>query len=198
MKQNREIEAADYLGDEEIVELYWQRNEAAIRETDRKYGSLLYTIAFNIVHNEADSEECVNDTYLGTWNKIPPARPSLFRAFLAKITRNTAVDVFRRNTADKRIPSELTVSLHELDECIQYEEGQGEAARILAIAEILNTYLRALPPRQEFIFVCRYYYADSVPSIAKMLQLSESTIFRELAKIREGLKTRLQEEGYYL
>ncbi|MBQ8345502.1 MAG: sigma-70 family RNA polymerase sigma factor [Clostridia bacterium] len=194
MKQLTEQERGRFLEDDEIVELYWGRDEEAIRETDRKYGKYLYTIAYHIVHDRSDCEECLNDTYLGTWNRIPPARPSLFRAFLAKIMRNTAVDKFRAKTAEKRVPSELTVSLDELDECVQYRDD----GVVSAIASILNDYLRSLTPRAEFIFVCRYYYADRVADIAQMLQMSESTVFRELATIREGLKKRLQEEGYYL
>ena len=90
------------MPDGEIIELYWKREEAAISETDKKYGKYLYRIAYNIVHDELDCEECLNDTYLGTWNRIPPARPNVFQIFLSKIMRNIAVDRFRKNTAKKR------------------------------------------------------------------------------------------------
>ena len=99
------------MSDEDIVALYFARNEKAISETDLKYGRYLFTIAYNIVHDRLDCEECLNDTYLGTWNAIPPHRPPVFQVFLSKIMRNTAVDKFRKTRASKRIPSELVVSL---------------------------------------------------------------------------------------
>ena len=104
------------LEDNEIIELYWERDEEAISETDKKYGRYLFTIANNIVNNRLDSEECVNDTYLGTWNAIPPTRPNVFQVFLSKVMRNIAVDKFREKSAQKRIPSELMSSLDEISE----------------------------------------------------------------------------------
>jgi hypothetical protein len=122
--------------DDAIVELYWQRDENAIKETDRKYGEYLLVIADNIVHNRLDSEECLNDTYLGTWNRIPPTRPVSLQAFLTRIMRNVSVGKFRQNTADKRIPSELITSLDELEDCIAGESSvdSERAARELAVA----------------------------------------------------------------
>ncbi len=184
------------MSDEEIVSLYWDRDEKAIDITDRKYGRHLYTIAYNILRDHPDSEECLNDTYLGAWNSIPPNRPTAFFAFLSKITRNTAIRKFRHASASKRIPSELTVSLDELDDCLPFEASEEEKYLVRRLAEILNSYLRSLSDRQVFIFVCRYYYYDTVASIAKMLGLSENTILRDLAKIRKGLKEYLDKEGY--
>ena len=111
MKQNNEISKENHLSDEEIIELYWQREEKALTATDEKYGRYLYTIAYNIVRDNLDSEECLNDTYLGAWNSIPPNRPNLFLVFLSKIMRNVAVDKFRSNRAKKSIPSSLVQSL---------------------------------------------------------------------------------------
>ena len=99
--------ARTLLEDEEIIELYWARNERAISETDKKYKNYLYTIAYNILHDALDCEECLNDTYLGTWNTIPPTRPNVFQAFISKIMRNTAIGRYNKNTADKRVPSEM-------------------------------------------------------------------------------------------
>lgn len=97
--------------DEEIVRLYFDRDEAAIRETDRKYGKFLFGIAYNILHDRLDCEECRNDTYLGIWNSIPPTRPVSFRAFITRIMRNTAIKKYKERTCLKRVPSELTVPL---------------------------------------------------------------------------------------
>ena len=182
--------------DEEIIEMYWKRNEAAIKETDRKYGTYLFHLARNIVHDESDCEECLNDTYLGTWNRIPPTRPNALQAFLARIMRNIAIDRFRSNTAARHVPSELTDSLDELDESIrlQYVEEEDEAAR--DVARILNEYIDSLPRRREFVFVCRYYFADSVEHIADLLNVSKVTISRELAAIRRDLREKLEKEGY--
>lgn len=196
MKQDNGDKTCALLPDEEIIALYWDRQERAISATDAKYGKYLYTIAHNILRDRLDSEACLNDTYLGTWDSIPPNRPRAFLAFLSKITRNIAFGQLRRRHAGKRIPSELLVSLDELDECVCTEIGEDEKYLVSFLSSILNEYLASLSERHLFVFVCRYYYADSVESIAKMLGLSKNSIFRDLTKIRTGLKARLEEEGY--
>ena len=199
MKREKEAviktDAPALLADESIVDLYWQRNEKAISETDRKYGKYLYVIAYNIVHDRLDCEECLNDTYLSTWNQIPPQRPNVFQVFLSRVIRNIAVDKLRANNAQKRIPSEMMISLNELNDCIADEVSMEEAIAVKELARALNDYLRSLNDREQFIFVCRYYYADKISSIACMLQVGEATIYRELASIREGLKNHLEKEG---
>lgn len=184
------------LSDEEIIDLYWQRQEQAIKETDLKYGRYLFTIAYNIVHDRLDCEECLNDTYLGTWNAIPPNRPNIFQVFLARIMRNSAVDKYRERTASRRVPSELTDSLSELEAAISYSENISEDVFVKDAIKVLNTYLMELDDKDRFVFVCRYYYADSVPQIAKMTQLSERSVFRILATTREKLKKKLEEAGF--
>lgn len=184
--------------DEDIVDLYWQRDETAIRETDRKYGRYLFTISYNVLHDRMDCEECVNDTYLGAWNSIPPTRPQFLQVFLSKIIRNISVNRYKKNTAGKRIPSELTVSLDELHEGINYDGFSDDEFATHELGRILNQYIVTLTDRQEFIFVCRYYYSDRIADIATMLQVSENTVNRELASIRQGLRERLEKEGYSL
>lgn len=184
------------LSDEEIIDMYWERDENAIPETDKKYGNYLFTIANNIVKDRLDCEECVNDTYLGTWNKIPPERPNIFRVFLAKIVRNIAISRFRKNSAQKRIPSEMQISLDELNDCITSTPSAEEEYLTAKVVEILNTYLKTLSRRKELIFICRYYYADKISNIAKMLGVSENTVYRELGEIRTGLREQLTKEGY--
>ncbi len=191
---SRQVQA---MADDEIIDLYWKRDERAISETDRKYKHYLYTIAFNILHNDPDSEECLNDTYLGTWNAIPPAKPSVFQIFLSKIMRNIAVVRYKRNTADKRIPSEMTVSLDELQNYVPYTESVEHEYAVYQISRLLSSYLRSLPERRAFIFICRHYCADRIEDIARMLNISESTVMRELRTIREGLKALLIKEGYF-
>ena len=185
------------LEDDEIVTLYWERDEKAIEETDKKYGKYLYTIANNIVRNHQDCEECLNDAYLGTWNRIPPARPTFFQAFLSKITRNVAIDRFRMNTAEKRIPSELTASLDELGDCIAYDGELDTNLVVEDIVRVLNKCLAQETRRKQFVFICRYYYADSIANIATSLGMSEKTVARELAQVRANLRTAFEKEGYF-
>ena len=197
MKKVDEKELQGLLSDEKIIEMFWDRDERAISETDRKYGKYLYAIAYNIVHDHPDCEECLNDTYLGTWNKIPPARPTAFQSFLSKIMRNIAIDRFRKNTAQKRVPSEMTVSLGELDECMAYQSDMEEDRMVRELAVMLNDFLAGLPKRRQFVFVCRYYYADSVAKIAEMLGLSEKTIRRDISQMKADLKAFLEKGGYF-
>ena len=184
------------LEDEQIVELYWAREERAIKETDIKYGKYLFTIAYNILHDRMDCEECVSDTYLGTWNSIPPARPTVFQVFLSRITRNISVNRYKKDHASRRIPGELLVSLEELEEsgAVLSTEEDDEAAKNLS--RIFNDLVKTLTEREEFVFVCRYYYSDKVETIAKMLGVGERTVFRDLEKIKSELKQRLESEGY--
>ena len=185
------------LEDEEIIELYWARNERAITETDKKYKNYLHTIAYNILHDDLDCEECLNDTYLGTWNSIPPTRPNVFQAFISKIMRNTALGRYNKNTAEKRIPSEMTVSVGEFVECLPSELTVEEEYFIDGVSKIISEFLRSLPERSAFVFICRYYCSDKISDIADMLHVSESTVFRELMSIREQLREKLVKEGYY-
>ena len=197
MKQDKTVRdlKKEYLSDETIIDLYWDRNEKAIEETDRKYGKYLFAVAYNIVYDSMDCEECLNDTYLSTWNTIPPKRPTVFQAFLTRIMRNQAVDKFRTRSAAKRIPSELMISLDELEDCIANDLSIEEEIEVKELARALNNYLRSLPEREQFIFVCRYYYADKIASIAKMLKISEPTVFRSLSDMRNGLREHLEKEG---
>ena len=192
----KEQNADHVLSDDEIVELYWQRQEKAIHATDKKYGKYLYTVAYNILRDGQDSEESLNDTYLGAWNAMPPNRPNRLHVFLSKITRNISLGRVRKRTAEKRIPPELILSLEELDDGMCFEVGEDEKYLIRQLGYILNGYLASLSDRRTFIFVCRYYYGDSVESIAKMLGLSVNTISRELSTIRRGLKEILAKEGF--
>lgn len=193
---NQEEKKSTILPDEEIVELYWNREEKAIEATDKKYGKYVYTIAYNIVKNSQDCEECVNDTYLGVWNRIPPSRPTVFQVFLAKIARNIAVDCWRKNTSEKRVSSEMTVSLEEISQCMSTDLSVEEQVMIREITKILNDYLKSLGDRDVFLFISRYYYADPIKKIADMLKLSERTVYRDLERMRDELGKRLEEGGY--
>ena len=194
--KKKEYTADAVLEDKEIIDLYWQRNEYAIEATDKKYRNYLFKVAYNILVDDLDCEECLNDTYLKTWNRIPPTKPNVFGVFLSKITRDTAIDKYRANHAAKNIPSEMVKSLDEFDGYLPDEYSVEEEFFINSMIKILNEYLRSLSSKEEFIFICRYYYADTVEHIAKMLSVTERTVFRYLSKMRTGLRERLEKEGY--
>lgn len=187
---------APTISDEMIVSLYWQRDEQAIRETDRKYRKFLLSVANNILHNLSDNEECLNDTYIGAWNAIPPARPIILQAFLASIMRRTAINRFQANNCQKRIASEFAVSLSELEDFIADKGDMEEEMETKELSRLISDFVKSLPDRQMYIFVSRYYIADPLLTISKELGCSVATVKRELAKIKTSLKKRLESEGY--
>lgn len=193
----KSINEVSVMTDDQIIELYWQRNEKAIKETDVKYKNFLLSIAYNIVRDARDSEECLNDTYIGAWNSIPPARPTILQAFLATIMRHTAIDCYKTKTRQKRISSELTVSLYELGDLISNEDVEPETDSA-ELGKAISNFVRSLPDRQMYIFMSRYYLARPIAEIAQKLGCSESTVNKEIAAIKRGLKEKLEKEGYYL
>lgn len=193
-----ELQTQAAMSDEQIVELYWRRDERAIRETDRKYQHFLLTVAHNILRDAQDCEECLNDTYLGAWNAIPPARPKVLQAFLATIMRRTAIDRYKAGKRQKRIDSELTVALSEVEEFLA--DGSDPAAELDAheLGRVISEFIRALPKRRMYIFMSRYYTARPIGEIARLLGCSESTVNKEIAAIKRDLKEALEKEGYPL
>ncbi len=185
----------DYIGDEALVEMYWQRDEQAIEETDRKYGKLLYGIAWGILHDENDSEECKNDAYLGVWNAIPPTRPRVFKAFAAQIVRRIAINRYNEKTAKRRIPSEYTSSLEELSEAVSSVDSAEKAYDEAALAKLINKFLGTLQKRERYIFIGRFYMAKTLENIAEELGVNASTVHRELTRVKEKLKKHLERNG---
>ena len=187
----------DVLRDGEIIDLYWSRDERAIQETDTKYGAFLLSVAHNILRDTQDCEECLNDTYLGAWNAIPPARPTALQAFLATIMRRTAIDCYKTRKRQKRVDSELTVSLSEVEEFLSDSDAESEeTARELG--RIISEYVRSLSDRRMYVFMSRYYTARPIAEIAERLGCSESTVHKEISAIKQGLKEKLEKEGYAL
>ncbi len=181
------------MEDADILKLYQSRNEQAIAETKTKYGKLLYSIAYNILHNREDSEECENDTYLGAWNAIPPEHPNNFSSYLAKLIRNISISKLRANNADKRGGGEAALSLHELDECLSAPPEIGAAQ----LAELLDRFLHALSKQERMVFVCRYWRCDAVNDIAKRFGFGESKVKMMLSRTRDKLREFLEKEGYW-
>ena len=184
------------MDDDKIVELYWERDEKAIEETDFKYKKYLFSIAFNVLHDRLDSEECLNDTYLGAWNAMPPSKPNVLKAFLTTITRRIAIKRYHRNVRQNVIPSEMTVSLSELEDFVAGDGDVGAEFDAERLGHIISDFVRSLPERRQFIFMSRYYIADSIDTIASDLSLSRSMVNKELAAIRSALKEKLESEGY--
>ncbi len=186
------------LADEQIVELYWQRDEKAISHTDQKYGQYLFRIAYNILHDRLDCEECQNDTYNGIWNAIPPTRPTVFPAFITQIMRNIATERYKYKMSKKRVPTEFTVSIEELNEALCSDESVASELHAEEVGKMISEYVRTLTVRQRFIFMGRFYIADTVENIAEELELSRPTVYRELDKIKHGLKVYLERNGVYV
>ena len=186
------------MNDNQIVDLYWKRQGTAISETEKKYGRYLFSIADHILAQYEDSEECVNDTYWGAWNSIPPHKPNALSTYLGKITRRLALKKHRMNTAGKRGGTEADLSLDELADCIPGGSALDEQIDYRVLVSVLNDFLADLPETQRRIFVCRYWYCDSIAEIAQRYSYSKSNVKTILLRIREKLKCRLKKEGINL
>lgn len=184
------------MEDKQIIELYFERNERAIEETDLRYGKLCTQIARNLLQNSEDTEECVNDTYWNTWNSIPPTRPDHFKSFLCKITRNLALKRLDYNNASKRRP-ELCASLSELEEILPDEKIRPEITDE-EIGKKISDFLRREKPDSRNVFLRKYWYFDSIQEIAQRYGYTESKIKTMLHRTRERLKKYLIKEGVEL
>ena len=186
------------MEDEKIVSLYWDRDERAIGETEEKYDRYLTKIAMNILNNYEDSRESVNDTYLAAWNSMPPHRPSVLSTYLAKITRRLSIDIFRGRTRQKRQGSEYALSLSELGDCVSGGNTTEEILNLKLLADAIGIYLRTLPADARQLFLCRYYYLDSLKEAAYTCGMTESKAKSLLHRTRLGLKEHLRKEGFEL
>lgn len=184
------------MDDKNIIELYFARDEKAIEETDFKYRKYLFTVAYNLLRDILDCEECINDTYVGAWNAMPPARPKLLKAFLTVITRRAAIKRYHSNLRKRTVPSEMTLSLSELEDFIAGDDEVSEAFDSERLGKVISSFVRSLSERRQFIFMSRYYAAEPIDKIASTLSLSRSSVNKELAAIRSALKEKLESEGY--
>lgn len=184
------------MDDKGIVRLYFDRNERAIDETAKKYGKYCFSIAQNILSNREDAEESVNDTYLDAWNSIPPHRPNSLALFLGKITRRVSIDRYRRRNAQKRGSGEIALVLDELYQCIADTTDVEKEFEKLHLAQVINEFVKFLPQKEQKVFICRYWYMDSIKSISKRFGYSESKVKSMLFRTRERLRDVLRKEGY--
>ena len=186
------------MDDREIIRLYFNRDERAVSATAKKYGNYCTAIAQNILDSREDVEECVSDTYFSAWNTIPPTRPSVLSAFLGKITRNLAFNKYKHNHVLKRGKGEVALVLDELAECISGRDDVEQEIDRRELVSDINAFLGTLPTKKRNIFVCRYWYSDSVSAIAKRYEMTEGNVSVTLHRLRAGLKAYLSERGYLL
>lgn len=183
------------MDDRLIINLFNERSENAISETAAKYGKYCHSIAFNILNNEEDTEECVNDTYMKAWEVIPPQIPEKLSAFLGKITRNLAISKYRHNNTQKRGGGQVALVLEELAECIPAENNTEQVVADKLFVEALNAFLEELSEEKRKIFMQRYWYLRPVAEIAQEFSVSESKVKMTLLRTRNTLKLFLEKEG---
>ena len=186
------------MDDDQIVQMYWDRDERAISITAAKYGAYCLSIAGNILGNHEDAEECVNDTYLNTWNSIPSNRPEMLSTYLGKIVRNLSFNLYKKNRAKKRGAGQLDIVLDELSELIAGPNSPEEELDRKQLSATINAFLSKLPAEKRKIFVCRYWYADSVKDIAERFAMTENNVSVTLNRIRTKLRSYLEDGGFEL
>ena len=186
------------MEDAEIVALYWARNEDAITQTKAKYGAYLNRVAYNILSDLEDSQECVSDTLLAAWRSMPDNRPKNLRTYLGKITRQVSIDLYRRRNRMKRYASEYAISLEELGDSFTDGRTPEDELNARLLTETVNCFLRTLPDEARNAFIGRYYFFDSVKNVARYCGMSESKCKSMLYRTRQSLKVYLQKEGFDL
>lgn len=186
------------MEDKKIVELYWQRKENAISETEKKYGRYLYRIAYNVLANTEDSQESVNDTYLKAWDTMPPNNPDKLSAYLGRITRFVSIDRLRKKTSLKRQTSQYAVALSELENLDLGNDIANEAIDGMILTEVINAFLKNLSQPDRSIFVGRYYFLDSIKDISGYTHISVSNVKVRLYRMRLELKESLEKEGIWI
>ena len=184
------------MDDDKIISLYWQRDEEAIAETQKKYGRFCYSIAYGLLKSKEDAEECENDTYLEAWNSIPPHEPrDYLYAFLARITRHVSLNRCRDRDRLKRRAFICELSA-EMEQCLPDPDDETRRADDIALGEVINKFLGSLDEEKRNIFIRRYWFMDSVSDISARFGLSESKVKTTLFRCRERLRERLRKEGY--
>ena len=181
------------MEDGKIIELYWVRDESAIQETDAAYGRTLQSLSYRILDSREDAEETVSDTYLKTWQAIPPQRPRCFYAFLAVICRHLSLNKLDWNAAIKR-KAEVVSMTEEMAQCIPDRAGERQLEG-KELGRLLNHFLEELPKESRLIFLRRYWYADTIAEIAQRYHITESKVKTTLHRTRTKLHAFLEKEG---
>lgn len=182
------------MTDREMIDLFFARDERALREVEAKYGKYCRAVAMRILNVYEDAEECVNDTWLSVWNSVPPNRPDDLGAYLSRITRNHALSLLRRQSADKR-GENVTAALGELDECLSDLRSAEDEYTMKELKEAVNKFCRSLPQRDRSIFLGRYFYMRSEAELAGAFNMSENYLHTLLVRTRKKLRKFLIKEG---
>jgi len=185
------------MEDKQIVDLYWERSETAISETEKKYGRYCHYIAYQILYSDEDAKEVVNDTYLKIWYTIPPEHPDSLKSYIGMISRQLALDTYERQHTKKR-GGQVPFVLNELSECIPDHDNGADIGECVALSDTLSRFIGALPQRTRNIFVRRYFYMSTVAEIAKNFSMKESNVTMHLLRTRKKLKQFLKKEGFDL
>jgi len=186
------------MEDHEIIQLYFRRDEAAIAESDAKYGKYCFTVANNILMSRQDSEECVNDTWLRAWQAMPPQKPGFLQQFFVKITRNLSLDRYRARQSRKRGGGELAAALEELGGCVSGGTDPACVVEQRALEESLLAFLGAIAQRDRAIFLRRYFYVEDYSTIAKNFSMKEANVRLVLSRTRQKLRDYLRKEGFFV
>jgi RNA polymerase sigma-70 factor (ECF subfamily) len=186
------------MTDKEIIDLYWRRDEAAIAATADTYGKYCHSIAYHILRNEEDAEECVNDTWLNAWKSIPPQRPQRLSTYLGKLTRNLSLNRHTLLTAQKRGMGQVELTLQELEECVPASADLEQIAEEMVLVNAIEVFLRSQSRTARNIFVGRYWYLYSIRELADTYSMSESKVVSLLFRMRKKLKLHLEKEGIFL
>lgn len=186
------------MDDSSIIELYWQRSERAIVETDGKYGAFCRRIALNILRVQEDAEECVNDTWHSAWRSMPPERPDSLRAFLGRITRNLSLSRWRASHAAKRGSGAVDALLSELGDCIPAPGGVEERVELGELSAIISRWLEGLDADDRALFIRRYWFGDAVKTLAAECGVSANSMAQRMSRLRSSLRTQLEAEGVEL
>lgn len=183
------------MDDSRIIELYFSRDNSAIQETKAKYGRLIYSVSYNILKTHEDSEECESDTYMAAWEQIPPTKPQVLSAFLCRITRNLSFKKLRTKNTQKRSGDNNALPL---DELIATIPDKSDAISQMELTEILNAFLRSLPTRERQVFICHYWYCDSIKDISRQFGFTQSKVKMMLSRTRQKLLNHLEQEEVYI
>ena len=186
------------MEDRQIIQLYWQRDEQAISATSKKYGNYCLVIAKNIVGNSEDADECVNDTYLSAWSSMPPHKPNVLSTFLGKITRNISFNRYKQNKAQKRNGGEIAAVLDEIGQIVSGHDNVEQELNYKELVQAINTFLDTLSTEKRHMFICRYWYTDSISDIAVRYGMREGAVSMALNRLRLKLRCYLLERGFEL
>lgn len=185
------------MDDKQIIELYFERNEQAIKETETKYGAFCHRIAMNILGIHEDAEECVNDTYYSVWKQIPPTVPEVFKVYLGRITRNLSISRFRAMRAKKRYSS-MEIMLSELNDCVPSSSNVEQTIEVMQLSDYISEWLDSLPEEDCALFVRRYWFGDEVQELAKKCGITAAKMAQRMLRLRKSLKTALEQKGVAL